>query len=164
MPGYTVTCDTLLAMEKNMTIKVNDRLHGFTVNRIREIADISGTMYEMTHDRTGAELLWLKREDENKTFCIGFKTIPEDDSGVFHICEHSVLNGSRKYPVREPFVDLLKSSMQTFLNAMTYPDKTIYPVSSRNPQDYLNLMDVYLKAGIMRSGQKQMNLSTKGLY
>ena len=129
-----------------MTIKVNDRLHGFTVNRIREIADISGIMYEMTHDRTGAELIWLKREDENKTFCIGFKTIPEDDSGVFHICEHSVLNGSRKYPVREPFVDLLKSSMQTFLNAMTYPDKTIYPVSSRNPQDFLNLMDVYLDA------------------
>ncbi|MBR3345634.1 MAG: insulinase family protein, partial [Solobacterium sp.] len=127
-------------------MKVNDRLHGFTVNRIREIADISGIMYEMTHDRTGAELIWLKREDENKTFCIGFKTIPEDDSGVFHICEHSVLNGSRKYPVREPFVDLLKSSMQTFLNAMTYPDKTIYPVSSRNPQDFLNLMDVYLDA------------------
>ena len=129
-----------------MILKENDRLHGFTVNRIREIADCNGTLYEMTHDKTGAELAWLKRKDENKTFCIGFKTIPEDDSGVFHICEHSVLNGSRKYPVREPFVDLLKSSMQTFLNAMTYPDKTIYPVSSRNPQDYLNLMDVYLDA------------------
>ncbi|MBO7702917.1 MAG: insulinase family protein [Solobacterium sp.] len=129
-----------------MTLNEHDTLHGFTVNRIRELKDCSGTLYEMTHDKTGAELIWLKRQDENKTFCIGFKTIPEDDSGVFHICEHSVLNGSRKYPVREPFVDLLKSSMQTFLNAMTYPDKTIYPVSSRNPQDYLNLMDVYLDA------------------
>ena len=129
-----------------MTISVNDRLHGFTVNRIRDIEDCGGTLYEMTHDKTGAQLAWLKRNDENKTFCIGFKTIPDDDSGVFHICEHSVLNGSRKYPVREPFVDLLKSSMQTFLNAMTYPDKTIYPVSSRNPQDFLNLADVYLDA------------------
>ena len=129
-----------------MNLSTNDIIHGFRITRIREITDCRGTLYEMIHEKTGAELAWLKRDDENKTFCIGFRTIPEDDSGVFHICEHSVLNGSRKYPVREPFVDLLKSSMQTFLNAMTYPDKTIYPVSSRNPQDYLNLMDVYLDA------------------
>lgn len=129
-----------------MTLNVNDRLHGFRVDRIRDVSDRKGTLYEMTHEKTGAQLIWLKRDDENKTFCIGFKTIPEDSSGVFHICEHSVLNGSRKYPVREPFVDLLKSSMHTFLNAMTYPDKTIYPVSSRNPKDFLNLMDVYLDA------------------
>ncbi|MBQ9329017.1 MAG: insulinase family protein [Solobacterium sp.] len=129
-----------------MKLDVNDRAHGFIVNRVSPVEDLHGVLYELTHEKTGAELVWLSRADENKTFCIGFKTIPEDDSGVFHICEHSVLNGSRKYPVREPFVDLLKSSLQTFLNAMTYPDKTIYPVSSRNPKDFLNLMDVYLDA------------------
>ena len=129
-----------------MDIKLNDRIHGFLVTRTEDVPDVKGTLYEMVHEKTGAQLVWLKRADENKTFCIGFKTIPEDDSGVFHICEHSVLNGSRKYPVREPFVDLLKSSLQTFLNAMTYPDKTIYPVSSRNDKDFLNLMDVYLDA------------------
>ena len=129
-----------------MELRVNDRIRGFLVTRVEDAPDCKGTLYEMTHEKTGAGLVWLKRSDENKTFCIGFKTIPEDDSGVFHICEHSVLNGSRKYPVREPFVDLLKSSLQTFLNAMTYPDKTIYPVSSRNDKDFLNLMDVYLDA------------------
>ncbi len=133
-------------MEKLMQLNVNDKIRGFTVNAARPVEDLKGTLYEMTHEKTGAKLVWLKRRDENKTFCIGFRTVPEDDSGVFHICEHSVLNGSRKYPVREPFVDLLKSSMQTFLNAITYPDKTIYPVSSRNPKDFLNLMDVYLDA------------------
>ena len=75
------------------------------------------------------KLCWLKRDDKNKTFAITFKTIPDNDTGVFHILEHSVLNGSKKYPVREPFVELLKSSLQTFLNAFTYPDKTMYPVS-----------------------------------
>ena len=129
-----------------MELRVNDRIRGFLVTRVEDAPDCRGTLYEMTHEKTGAGLVWLKRSDENETFCIGFKTIPEDDSGVFHICEHSVLNGSRKYPVREPFVDLLKSSLQTFLNAMTYPDKTIYPVSSRNDKDFLNLMDVYLDA------------------
>lgn len=119
---------------------------GFQLNAVRHIEDQQGDLYEFEHVKTGALLVWMKRADENKTFCIGFKTIPENDTGVFHICEHSVLNGSRKYPVREPFVDLLNGSMQTFLNAMTYPDKTIYPVSSRNPKDFLNLMDVYLDA------------------
>ena len=119
---------------------------GFQLNAVRHIEDQQGDLYEFEHVKTGAQLVWMKRADENKTFCIGFKTIPENDTGVFHICEHSVLNGSRKYPVREPFVDLLNGSMQTFLNAMTYPDKTIYPVSSRNPKDFLNLMDVYLDA------------------
>lgn len=129
-----------------MELTVNQTVHGFRVTNIRTLTDVKGIMYEMVHEQTGAELVWLKRDEENKTFCIGFKTTPEDDTGVFHICEHSVLNGSRKYPVREPFVDLLKSSLQTFLNAMTFPDKTIYPVSSRNDKDFMNLMDVYLDA------------------
>ena len=122
------------------------KLHGFTVNRIREIKDCGGILYELSHDITGAQLCWMKRDDINKTFAITFKTIPFDDTGVFHILEHSVLNGSEKYPVREPFVELLKSSMQTFLNAFTYPDKTMYPVSSRNDRDFMNLMSVYLDA------------------
>ncbi len=129
-----------------MELTVNQTVHGFRVTDIRSLSDRKGTLYEMVHEKTGAELVWLKRDEENKTFCIGFKTTPEDDTGVFHICEHSVLNGSQKYPVREPFVDLLKSSLQTFLNAMTFPDKTIYPVSSRNDKDFMNLMDVYLDA------------------
>ncbi len=100
----------------------------------------------MRHNRSGARLLYLANDDENKTFAIGFKTPPADSTGVFHILEHSVLCGSRKFPVKEPFVNLLKSSMQTFLNAMTFPDKTLYPVASTNEQDLMNLMDVYLDA------------------
>lgn len=129
-----------------MDIKTGTVLSGFRVNRIREIPDCAGVLYEMEHEQTGAQLCWMKRQDENKTFAVTFKTIPENDTGVFHILEHSVLNGSEKYPVREPFVELLKSSMQTFLNAFTYPDKTMYPVSSRNSRDFMNLMSVYLDA------------------
>ena len=127
-------------------MKEKDTLYGFTVKNIIEAEDISATIYEMEHNTCGAKLVYLEREDENKTFAIGFKTIPEDSTGVFHILEHSVLCGSKKYPVKEPFVELLKSSLQTFLNAMTYPDKTIYPVSTRNDKDFLNLADVYLDA------------------
>lgn len=116
-----------------MEYKVNDMIQGFKVLKIREVKDLKGNLVEMIHEKSGAELVFLDRKEVNKTFCIGFKTTPENDTGVFHILEHSVLNGSKKYPVKEPFVDLLKSSLQTFLNAMTFPDKTIYPVSSRNP-------------------------------
>ena len=127
-------------------IAKGDIIHGFEVIRIRQIPDFQAELYEMRHIRTDAQLCWMKRDDENKTFGIGFKTLPEDDSGVFHIIEHTVLNGSEKYPVREPFVELLKSSMQTFLNAITFPDRTVYPVSSRNKQDFMNLISVYLDA------------------
>ena len=94
----------------------------------------------------GAAILFLVNDDDNKVFNISFKTPPEDDTGVAHIMEHSVLCGSHKYPVKEPFVELMKSSLNTFLNAMTYPDKTIYPVASRNHTDFRNLVDVYLDA------------------
>lgn len=127
-------------------MQLNSLVHGFRINRIRQTDEISAVMYEMIHEKTNARAIWLKRDDENKTFAIGFKTTPVDDTGVFHILEHSVLNGSKRYPVREPFVDLLKGSLQTFLNAMTYPDKTVYPVSSRNDKDFVNLMRVYLDA------------------
>ena len=127
-------------------MQINEIIHGFTVKEIRKVNDIQAELIVMEHPHSGAKLAWLKRDEENKTFSVAFKTVPEDDTGVFHILEHSVLNGSKKYPVREPFVELLKGSMQTFLNAMTFNDKTMYPVSSRNPQDFLNLMDVYLDA------------------
>ena len=129
-----------------MNLEKNTKLCGFTVTRIREEKELGGRLVEMTHDKTGAELCWVDNKALNKTFCIGFKTLPENSTGVFHILEHSVLCGSDKYPVKEPFVDLLKSSMNTFLNAMTFPDKTIYPVSSRNKRDFLNLTSVYLDA------------------
>ncbi len=98
------------------------------------------------HRRTGAEVLSLINDDENKVFGISFRTPPADSTGVAHILEHSVLCGSRKYPVKEPFVELLKGSLKTFLNAFTYPDKTCYPVASQNVQDFYNLVDVYLDA------------------
>lgn len=123
-----------------------DKLHGFSVSKIREIKELEGKLVEMVHDETGAQLVWVDNGEENKLFSVGFKTLPEDSTGVFHILEHSVLCGSDKFPVKEPFVELLKTSMNTFLNAMTYPDKTLYPVSSRIEQDYLNLAEVYLDA------------------
>lgn len=129
-----------------MELIQNEMYHGFVVKSIQKIEDCDGTLYVLEHQKTGAQAAWLKREDINKTFAIAFKTLPCDDTGVFHILEHSVLNGSKKYPVKEPFVELLKSSMQTFLNAFTAPDKTMYPVSSRNDKDFMNLMSVYMDA------------------
>ena len=127
-------------------MKLNETLYGFTVTREAAIDEIKATLYEAIHEKSGARLIYLDREDENKTFSITFKTLPEDSTGVFHIIEHSVLNGSEKYPVKEPFVELLKGSLNTFLNAMTFADKTMYPVASRNDKDFLNLVSVYLDA------------------
>jgi len=129
-----------------MAMHVGDALYGFTVTDIREIPGKDAQMVQMCFEKTGTELVWVKSKEANKLFSIAFKTLPEDSTGVFHILEHSVLCGSDKYPVKEPFVELLKSSMNTFLNAMTFPDKTMYPVSSRNEQDFLNLTEVYLDA------------------
>lgn len=120
--------------------------HGFAVERCETVPELDADAYVLRHTASGARLLYLACDDENKAFAIGFKTPPADSTGVFHILEHSVLCGSAKFPVKEPFVDLIKSSMQTFLNAMTYPDKTIYPVATTNEQDLYNLMDVYLDA------------------
>ena len=120
--------------------------HGFAVERCESVPELDADAYVLRHTASGARLLYLACDDENKAFAIGFKTPPADSTGVFHILEHSVLCGSAKFPVKEPFVDLIKSSMQTFLNAMTYPDKTIYPVATTNEQDLYNLMDVYLDA------------------
>lgn len=121
-------------------------VHGFKITACEPLTEIDGDAIQGVHEKSGARLLFLRNDDNNKSFGIGFRTPPADDTGVFHILEHSVLCGSRRFPVKEPFVDLLKGSMQTFLNAMTFADKTLYPVASTNEQDLFNLMDVYLDA------------------
>ena len=112
----------------------------------RTIAELQTRARLFRHRRTGAQVLSMENADENKVFGIAFRTPPRDSTGLPHILEHSVLCGSRKYPVREPFVELLKGSLHTFLNAFTYPDKTCYPVASQNVKDFYNLIDVYLDA------------------
>jgi Predicted Zn-dependent peptidases, insulinase-like len=121
-------------------------LHGFELVWERNISELNTFAQLFRHRKTGAELLSLQNDDENKVFGITFRTPPSDSTGIAHILEHSVLCGSRKYPLKEPFVELLKGSLKTFLNAMTYPDKTVYPVASQNLQDFYNLTDVYLDA------------------
>lgn len=120
--------------------------NGFELIESKGLSEIDGSAHVMRHSGTGARLLYLRNDDPDKSFSISFKTPAADDTGVFHILEHSVLCGSERFPVKEPFVNLLKSSMQTFLNAMTFPDKTMYPVASTNEQDLMNLMEVYLDA------------------
>ena len=120
--------------------------HGFTLIREESMREVGGAVRLWKHERTGAELLSICNDDEDKSFGVAFRTPPKDSTGVAHILEHSVLCGSDKYPVKEPFVELLKSSLQTFLNALTFPDKTCYPVASCNLQDFYNLVDVYLDA------------------
>ena len=110
------------------------------------LKNINTDAYLYEHEKTQAKLVFLKNDDINKSFSISFKTVPYSDNGIFHILEHSVLCGSAKYPVKEPFVELLKGSFNTFLNAMTFPDKTMYPVSSKNEKDLEILMDIYLDA------------------
>lgn len=121
-------------------------LLGFTLIEQKKLVDIHCDSYLYRHDKTGAQVLYLKSSDDNKAFTISFRTPPYDDNGIAHIIEHSVLNGSKKYPSKEPFVELLKGSLNTFLNAFTYSDKTVYPVASRNQKDFENLMGVYLDA------------------
>lgn len=111
-----------------------------------QIDDIRSEGYLLRHKKSGARVLLLENEDENKVFNIAFRTLPTDSTGVAHIMEHSVLCGSRLFPAKDPFVELVKGSLNTFLNAMTYPDKTMYPVASCNDKDFCNLMHVYLDA------------------
>ncbi len=118
----------------------------FTLIETQSLPDIHSIGKLYRHEQTGAQVLHLDNDDENKAFSIAFKTPPYSDNGITHILEHSVLNGSERFPSKEPFVELLKSSMNTFLNAMTYSDKTVYPVASTNDKDFLNLMRVYLDA------------------
>lgn len=123
-----------------------EQLQAYTILEKKEIKELNSTGYLMKHNRTGAKIVLMENDDNNKVFCIGFRTPPRDSTGVAHIIEHSVLCGSDKFPVKDPFIELAKGSLNTFLNAMTFPDKTIYPVASCNEKDFQNLMDVYMDA------------------
>lgn len=127
-------------------MEINEIYSGFKLIAVKEIADIKSWLYHYIHEKTGAGLVYLKNDDNNKTFSVTFKTPPQDESGLTHILEHCVLSGSKKYPVKSPFLELRKSSLSTFLNAMTFADKTMYPVASLNDKDFKNLVDVYLDA------------------
>lgn len=129
-----------------MNLNIGTTYSGFKVVQADYVEELHSQVYQMEHVQSGARLLYLANDDDNKVFHITFRTPPADDTGVAHILEHSSLCGSRKYHLKEPFVDLVKGSLNTFLNAMTYPDKTMYPVASRNDKDFRNLMDVYLDA------------------
>ena len=127
-------------------MKKVEELSAYEILEKREIPDIKSVSYLCRHKKTGAKVALLSNDDDNKVFYIGFRTTPKDSTGVAHILEHSVLCGSREFPVKDPFVELVKGSLNTFLNAITYPDKTLYPVASCNDKDFQNLMHVYLDA------------------
>ena len=126
-------------------MKIED-LKTYQILEHRWSEDLQSDSYILEHKKTKARIALLSNEDPNKVFYIGFRTPPKDSTGVAHIVEHTVLCGSRKFPVKDPFIELAKGSLNTFLNAMTYPDKTVYPVASCNDKDFQNLMDVYLDA------------------
>ena len=121
-------------------------LTAYEVIQKEDLSDIKSQGFLLKHKKSGARILLMENDDENKVFYIGFRTPPSDSTGVPHIMEHSVLCGSRDFPVKDPFVELVKGSLNTFLNAMTYPDKTVYPVASCNDKDFQNLMHVYMDA------------------
>lgn len=123
-----------------------NNLDAYELIEERKIEDLKSDGVILRHKKTGAKIALLSNDDENKVFYIGFRTPPTDSTGVAHIIEHSVLCGSDKYPVKDPFIELAKGSLNTFLNAITYPDKTVYPIASCNDKDFSNLMDVYLDA------------------
>ncbi len=127
-------------------MELNEIKYGFKLLNVREINDINSTLYEFVHLQSGGKVVYLANDDTNCCFAIGFKTIPEDSSGVCHIIEHSLLCGSKKFPLKEPFVNLIKSSLETFLNAFTANDWTMYPCASQNEKDFNNIMEVYLDA------------------
>lgn len=122
-------------------------MKGYTLLEHQKIDELSAEGYVWRHNKSGAQVFYLRNpEDSNKVFCISFCTPPEDDCGIPHILEHSVLCGSEAFPLKDPFIQLAKGSLNTFLNAMTYPDKTMYPVASENDADFMNLMNVYMDA------------------
>ena len=125
---------------------MNDSNHNFVIKETRFIKEINANVNIYLHKRTGARLMHIDADDNNKVFTVGFRTPPGDHTGVAHIMEHSVLCGSAKYPTKEPFVELLKGSLYTFLNAMTAHDFTLYPIASMNDEDFKILMQVYLDA------------------
>lgn len=127
-------------------MEVGEKIYGFEVKAKKYVGEVEGNIMQLTHLSTGAEAIVIDNQDVKKSFLVGFRTIPKDSTGVFHILEHSVLNGSRKYPDKDIFVNLMKHSMAEFINALTYPDHTVYPFCTENEKDFMNLMDIYLNA------------------
>ncbi|HAK45989.1 MAG TPA: peptidase M16 [Spirochaeta sp.] len=127
-------------------LKSGDRLHGFTVTAVNEIPEYKGCGIRLRHDVTGADVYHFHNDDKENLFSFAFKTPASDNTGVSHILEHCVLAGSEKYPIKDPFLSMMNGSMNTFLNAMTYPDKTVFPAASTVAKDYFNLMSVYADA------------------
>ena len=119
---------------------------GYTVNKVSYLTDIHSWLYQMEHEGTGARHIHISNTDRENTFGVAFKTVPTDSTGVAHILEHTVLCGSERFPVRDPFFSMLKRSLSTFMNAFTSSDWTMYPFATQNRKDYYNLMDVYLDA------------------
>lgn len=127
-------------------LEINKIYHGFRLLEESTVEELGSVARVFHHEKSGARLMQIANHDDNKVFSIGFRTPATDSTGVPHILEHCVLSGSRKYTTKEPFMDMVKGSLQTFINAMTFSDKTLYPVASKNEKDFFNLMDVYLDA------------------
>ena len=127
-------------------MEIGEKIYGFEVKEKKYVREVEGDIIQMEHLLTGAQVVVIDNQDVKKSFLVGFRTIPKDSTGVFHILEHSVLNGSRRYPDKTMFVNLMKHSMAEFVNAITYPDHTVYPFCTENEKDFMNLMDVYLNA------------------
>ncbi|MBU1107310.1 MAG: insulinase family protein [Candidatus Riflebacteria bacterium] len=138
-----------------MPLELNTRYYGFRLIENTEISELKATAQIFVHEKSGAKLFYLANEDDNKVFSISFRTPPSDNSGLPHILEHSVLCGSRKFPTRAPLIELAKGSLNTFINARTFADKTMYPVASKNDKDFRNLMNVYLDAVLHPNIYKQ---------
>ncbi len=142
----TMLMALLLAITLTAQPQIGDNMSGFKLLEKRFVKEVGAECLLFQHERSGARLLKISNNDLNKTFCISFKTVTESDAGTPHILEHSVLNGSKNFPVKSPFDILSKGSLSTFLNAMTGSDITLYPVSSMNSKDFRSLMHIYLDA------------------
>jgi Zn-dependent M16 (insulinase) family peptidase len=141
--------ETFMNMKSDLTnagINTGDRIDGYRVTHVAYLTDIQSWLYQLEHEDTGARHLHISNGDRENTFGVAFKTVPQDSTGVAHILEHTVLCGSERFPVRDPFFSMLKRSLSTFMNAFTASDWTMYPFSTQNAKDYYNLMDVYLDA------------------
>lgn len=131
---------------KEDVLKVGDKQHGFVCEQVEELPDLRATLIRLRHEKTGAELIHFANEDDNNVFSVAFRTTPKDSTGVAHILEHTALCGSERFPVRDPFFSMLRRSLNSFMNAFTANDWTMYPFSTQNEKDYYNLMDIYLDA------------------
>lgn len=131
---------------KQREYRAGDRQHGFVITSVSTLPELNATLVQLRHERTGARMVHLDREDDNNLFSVGFRTTPQDSTGVAHILEHTVLCGSQRFPVRDPFFTMLKRSLSTFMNALTASDWTCYPFASQNKTDFYNLMGIYLDA------------------